>query len=64
MGSLRQRLVLLGGDAAPRGRLRWLQMRTSAEVLMTIALGLAALAMSVGYQVLVHRRPGATLFRR
>jgi hypothetical protein len=58
MGTLRQRLVKLGDQAAPRGRILRMQLRMSMDLLITIAIAVAALASATAYQLLVHRRPG------
>jgi len=58
MGTLRRRLVTIGESAAPRGRVRRLQLRVSIDLLITLALAALALASSAAYQVLVVRRPG------
>jgi hypothetical protein len=56
MGILR-RIVSMGEQAAPRGRIRRLRLRMSVDVLITLALALLALTSTAAYQLLVHRRP-------
>jgi len=58
MGTLRKRIVTLGESAAPRGRVRRMQLRMSVDVLATLALATLALALSAAYQVIVAWRPG------
>jgi hypothetical protein len=58
MGTLRQRIVALGDQAAPRGRILQMQLRISMELLITLAIAVSALASATAYQLLVHRRPG------
>lgn len=58
MGTLRRRIVFIGEEVAPRGRVRRLQVRTSIDLLLTLGLAALALGSSAAYQILVLRRPG------
>jgi hypothetical protein len=58
MGILRRRIVVIGQEAAPRGRIMRMQLRISVDLLITLAVAGFALASATAYQLLVHRRPG------
>ena len=59
MDSMRRQLRSAGGAAAPRGRVMRLELRTSVDMLMTLALLFVATGMAVGYQVFRWRGRGS-----
>jgi hypothetical protein len=62
MASLRHRIVTLGEAAAPNGRMTRLRLGVSIDLLVTLALAAAAVALTVAYQVLARgsgRRPSS-----
>ena len=58
MGTLGRRVVVIGEEAVPRGRVTRLRLRLSIDLLVTLAVAALALGSSAAYQLLVHRRPG------
>jgi hypothetical protein len=58
MGSLRRRLVFIGEEAAPRGRVTRMRLRVTVDLLITLVLAAIAVASATAYQLIVNRKPG------
>jgi hypothetical protein len=58
MGTLRRRIVDIGEEVAPRGRITRLRLRLSIDLLVTLGLAALALASAGAYQLVVHGRIG------